>query len=48
MVLGAEAEFSASSLRGSCPALDGIETLATGVNISEPSPASLASQLVDY
>jgi len=32
MVLGAEADFSASSLRGSYPALDGIDTLTTGVD----------------
>jgi outer membrane immunogenic protein len=32
MVLGAEAEFSASSLRGSYPALDGIDTLTTSVD----------------
>ena len=32
MVLGAEAEFSAASLRGSYAALDGIDTLTTGVD----------------
>lgn len=32
MVLGAEADFSGSSLRGSYPALDGIDTLTTSVD----------------
>ena len=32
MVLGAEAQFSASSLRGSYPALDGVDTLTTSVD----------------